>query len=118
MNFLLNITKEDYGSKIIKTNGLSETLLFGLEIVLIGMATVFSVLILLWIALTLFKFFFHDIPSRRKKEVSAPAPAPVSAPAVTSVADEEIVAVIAAAIAMAESESGGLKFRVVSFKRK
>ena len=32
-------------------------------------------------------------------------------------ADEEIVAVIAAAIAMAESESNGLKFRVVSFRR-
>ncbi len=31
--------------------------------------------------------------------------------------DEEIVAVIAAAIAMAESESNGLKFRVVSFRR-
>ena len=31
--------------------------------------------------------------------------------------DEEIIAVIAAAIAMAESESEGLKFRVVSFRR-
>ena len=31
--------------------------------------------------------------------------------------DAEIVAVIAAAIAMAESENSGLKFRVVSFKR-
>ena len=31
--------------------------------------------------------------------------------------DEEIVAVIAAAIAMAESKSNGLKFRVVSFRR-
>lgn len=31
--------------------------------------------------------------------------------------DEEIIAVIAAAIAMAESESDGLKFKVVSFRR-
>lgn len=31
--------------------------------------------------------------------------------------DEEIIAVIAAAIAMAESENSGLKFRVVSFRR-
>ena len=30
---------------------------------------------------------------------------------------KEIVAVIAAAVAMAESESSGLKFRVVSFRR-
>ena len=32
--------------------------------------------------------------------------------------DDEIVAVIAAAIAMAESECSDTKFRVVSFKRK
>ena len=32
--------------------------------------------------------------------------------------DQEIVAVIAAAIAMAESEENGIKFRVVSFRRK
>ena len=32
--------------------------------------------------------------------------------------DEEIIAVIAAAIAAAESECLGAKFRVVSFKRK
>lgn len=31
--------------------------------------------------------------------------------------DEEIIAVIAAAIAMAESENSGLKFKVVSFRR-
>lgn len=31
--------------------------------------------------------------------------------------EEEIIAVIAAAIAMAESESEGLKFKVVSFRR-
>ncbi len=31
--------------------------------------------------------------------------------------NEEIIAVIAAAIAMAESESNGLKFKVVSFRR-
>ena len=31
--------------------------------------------------------------------------------------DKEIIAVIAAAIAMAESDNSGMKFRVVSFKR-
>jgi Na+-transporting methylmalonyl-CoA/oxaloacetate decarboxylase gamma subunit len=35
----------------------------------------------------------------------------------TESANEEIIAVIAAAIAMAESENNGLKFRVVSFRR-
>ena len=32
--------------------------------------------------------------------------------------DEEIIAVIAAAIAMAESQNAGAKFKVVSFRRK
>ena len=118
MNFLLNVAKEDYGSQIIKTKGFSETILFGLEIVLIGMLTVFLVLILLWIALILFKIFFHDIPSGKKKELAKPEPVTAPAPVSVRAADEEIVAVIAAAIAMAEAESGGIKFRVVSFKRK
>ena len=115
MNFLLSITKSDYTTKIIETKGFSETLLFGLEMVLIGMATVFSVLILLWLALTVFKLVFAKKNTAEKTDV---APAPVAAPVVTANNDEEIVAVIAAAIAMAESESSGVKFRVVSFKRK
>ena len=116
MNFLLKVLPEDYTTIIIETKGLTDTLLFGLEMVLIGMATVFAVLIILWIALTLFKAFFSG--KKDKTEKVAPAPAPVAAPVVTASADEELVAVIAAAIAMAESESNGVKFRVVSFKRK
>ena len=115
MNFLLSLTKSDYTTKIIETKGFTETLLFGLEMVFIGMATVFSVLILLWLALTVFKLVFTK---RNTSEKTETAPAPVAAPVVTANDDEEIVAVIAAAIAMAESESSGVKFRVVSFKRK
>ena len=70
MNFLLEITKEDYGSSIIATKGFAETLLFGAQMLLIGMLTVFSVLIIIWIALVIFKFFymfvgsvFHYIPN-------------------------------------------------------
>lgn len=118
MNFLLEITKDDYTTPIITTKGFSETLLFGLQMVLIGMATVFAVLILLWIALTLFKVFFHDIAKTKKESKTENTPTPVAAPLVNSTSDEEIVAVIAAAIAMAESESNGIKFRVVSFNRK
>ena len=43
---------------------------------------------------------------------------PVQEVVQTTTSDAEIVAVIAAAIAMAESESIGTKFQVVSFKRK
>ena len=120
MNFLLEITKEDYGSSIIATKGFAETLLFGAQMLLIGMLTVFSVLIIIWIALVIFKFFFHDLAKREHKDVVAPAPAPIPEPVtINTSSDDEIIAVIAAAIAMAESEANpGVKFRVVSFKRR
>ncbi len=121
MNFLLSVVKSDYADKIIETKGFAETLGFGGFMLLVGMATVFAVLILLWICLTLFKVGFHDLPEKRKKEAAAveEAPAPVieAAPAVTY-DDGEVIAAIAAAIAMAEAESSGLKFKVVSFRRK
>lgn len=116
MNFLLEFTKEQYSQKKLP---IGDVLTSGLEVVLTGMLTVFGVLILLWGALVAFKFFFHDLPARKKitkDEVAEPAPV-YQAPAASD--DEEIIAVIAAAIAMAESECGGNKqFRVVSFNRK
>ena len=97
---------------------LKDALLFGGAMLLIGMATVFSVLCLLWLCLTLFKICFHDIPAKRSER--AVDNTVVAAPVATAVStnDDEIIAVIAAAIAMAESESSGIKFRVVSFRRK
>jgi len=117
MNFLLDVNNIDITKPV---EDLNDKLLYGGQMLLIGIATVFSVLIVLWLTLVIFKLFFHDIPGKSKKrtkEVSnSPAPVVFSAPVN---ADEEIVAVIAAAIAMAESESGsGTKFRVVSFRRK
>ena len=120
MNFLLEITKEDYGSSIIMTHGVFETLMFGLQMLLIGMLTIFAVLVILWIALVIFKFFFHDLAKKERSAVITDSVAKVveTTPTATS-SDEELVAVIAAAIAMAESESGnGIKYRVVSFKRR
>ena len=114
MNFLLNAT--NYTQKL----PFDEAMTYGITNVLLGVGTVFAVLIALMIVLYLFKFFFHDlaVKSPKKKEpvqTSAPAEAPAT---VRYSADDEIVAVIAAAIAMAESESGGVKFRVVSFRKK
>ena len=86
---------------------------------LLGMATIFTVLIIIWISLIVLKFFLHDVPMAKEAEKKNSQPAPVvSAPVVNTASDDEIVAVIAAAIAAAESESSGLKFRVVSFRRK
>ena len=119
MNSLLAVEKSDLNKVIIETEGLSETVLFGGKIVLIGMATIFAVLCLIWLALSLFKIFFHDSKAKDRSsavKVVETEAVPEAIPAETD--DAEIIAVIAAAIAMAESENSGLKFRVVSFKRK
>ncbi len=117
MNFFLEIPKEGYAEKIISEYGVGETLAFGGKILLIGILAVFGVLCLIWLALSLFNVIFSKNPSQNK---TAPVPtvAPQAPVKVKSNTDDEIVAVIAAAIAMAESENSGTKFRVVSFKRK
>ena len=100
---------------------LGDALAFGGLMLLIGVATVFAVLCILWVCLTLFKVLFHDLPQRRAKESKAIKETDnylSEATAAPTAPDAEIVAVIAAAIATAESESSGLKFRVVSFRRK
>lgn len=116
MNYLLAAAVESN-----QTLAAKDALSYGGGVVLLGMATVFSVLTIIWITLIIFKFFFHDLKLNTKIKAEShvektpdPAPAPASASS-----DEEIIAVIAAAIAAAESESAnGTKFRVVSFNRK
>ena len=110
MNLLLEINPNE---KL----GFLDALAYGGQTVLIGMLAVFSVLIIIWIALVLLKLVMPDASAKKSVEAKAPqtvAPAPVA----LNNANDEIVAVIAAAIAMAESEGTGTKFRVVSFKRK
>ena len=109
MNFLLNVDP-----------GYGDNLIFGGQVVLIGMVTVFAVLGILWACLTVFKLVFHDMPAKRTSKIvpDTTVREEVATPIVYADNNEEIVAVIAAAIAMAESESQGAKFRVVSFRRK
>lgn len=120
MNFLLAITENDYGTEnLLRNFSLGEVLGFGGQMLLIGMATVFSVLCIIWLCLILFKLAFHDLPDKRKAAKNkAETVEAIDASPVATTDDSEIVAVIAAAIAMAESESSDTKFRVVSFKRK
>ena len=117
----------DFSEAIVKFSDFEfsqiiEALGFGGFMLLVGMATVFAVLCTLWICLVLFKLGFHDLPEKRKAKALANKAAEVAP--ITPDVDEnaglngEIVAAIAAAIAMAESESSGIKFRVVSFRRK
>ena len=111
MSFLLAVDPN-------KTLKFSDALSYGAQTVLLGMATVFAVLITIWLALLALKFFLHDLPAKKSAE-NVPAPMPVVAQEPTKAPKEdEIIAVIAAAIAAAESESDGIKFRVVSFRRK
>ena len=116
MNFLLDINNIDISKPI---EGFFDKLLYGGQMLLIGLLVVFSVLILLCLTLVLFKLVFHDLGKGKKKAKDVKTenlrvPEPIVTPT-----NEEIVAVIAAAIAMAENEFGGnRKFRVVSFKRK
>ena len=115
---------DDFGKAIVdfsnfEISQLGEALVFGGAILLIGILTIFAVLSILWLCLVLFKVAFHDLPQKKKAvatESVAPVQEIVNESPVSS--GDEIIAAIAAAIAMAESESSGIKFRVVSFKRK
>jgi hypothetical protein len=91
---------------------------FGGQTALIGMITIFTVLVIIWGALTLFRLFLYDIPN--KKKIEEPAVTESKAHPNDEVINDssEIVAVIAAAIAAAEADSNGAKFKVVSFRRK
>lgn len=113
----------DFSNKIVDFGNfhisqLGDALLFGGAILLIGMVTIFAVLCLLWASLILFKTAFHDLPKKKSTMASPTETADTASVEVSNSSyDNEIVAVIAAAIAMAESESSDTKFKVVSFKR-
>ncbi len=97
--------------------GLPDSATFGeaFMIFAVGVATVFSVLILIFLILSTFQIFFAK-KGEKKSEATEPSPAP--APVITPTkSNDEIIVAIAAAIAAAEAEAD-TKFRVVSFKRK
>ena len=111
---LLNNVLDLDPSKTI--SGFGDKLQYGGMMLLLGILTVFSVLAIIWFSLMIFKAVFHDLPAKKKAAPVQPADPVVQDTSAVS-DDEEIVAVIAAAIAMAESESNGIKFKVVSFRR-
>ena len=101
----------------------ADKLAYGGKMLLVGMGIVFSVLILLCLVLYLFNAVSSRLlggekqskPATQKKE--SPVAIPQVVPKATN-EQEEIIAVIAAAIAAASAENPSAKFRVVSFKRK
>ncbi len=115
---------------LLATKPLGERLGDGLQVFVIGIAAVFSVLAVLWGVLALFKIFFYDIPEKKKTEKKLArdkaknesdeiVPVVVGAESNESSDDEQLIAVITAAIAAYNAEAGksALPFRVVSYKR-
>ena len=134
MNLVPLIAETNFDSVMNNGLSLSEKAMQSLQMLLMGMGTVFSVLFTIWLALTLFKVFMHDIPEKRRakakeKEKATADTAPVMPVAEEPVAEETpvttddmsvTVAVITAAIqAYMDSQGiGDTPFKVVSFKRK
>ena len=114
---------EDFSKPLIDYSNfdfsqLKDVLVFGGSVVLIGMATIFAVLTILWAFLAVFKLVFKNADKKESKKAAKATAGNVEKAEDNTNADQnEIIAVIAAAIAMAESENSDLKFRVVSFKR-
>ena len=117
MNFILSISPEDYNSSLLEKGGFAEALGFGFEILLLGMLTIFAVLAIIWLCLLIFKSVFSAKKVNDNAE-NITEPAPTTPLAEAAANDAEVVAAIAAAIAMAESENANIKFRVVSFRKK
>ena len=88
---------------------------------IMGMGTVFVVLIFLSLLISMFKYIPGLFEGKKKEEAAAPAPAPaapVAAPVVEEVTDDtELIAVIAAAIAAAEGATTTDGFVVRSIRK-
>ena len=98
----------------IDTSTLSGAVNGGTQMLILGMLMVFAVLGIIFLALQIFHYACNLFMGKTDKKEVIAKPAPV---AVVKSNDEEIVAVIAAAIAAAENETPNARFRVVSFKR-
>ena len=104
----------------VKLETFGEKFTVGGGVFLRGMCTVFAVLAIIWLFLSVVRYFVYDLPSKRKAEAEEKKAAEQAeaAPAAPAAADDgELIAVITAAIAAATAGEGGGKFRVVSFHR-
>ena len=101
-----------------------EKLAYGFKVMLLGMGTVFAVLLILWLVLMIFQAVFTKKEPKVTENQSLKAlPAVASAPVDTSASvteyaedDSELVAVIMAAVYAASGAEPGT-LRIVSYKR-
>lgn len=119
INFAALAAAATSGTEPLKS--LDEKFLVGMQVLLLGMATVFVVLAILWLVLVLFRVVFYR-ENKPEKKAEAPASAPIAfvEPAAPASDDTALVAAITAAIAAFTADDPGFAggFRVVSFKRK
>lgn len=126
INAMRMLEAVDMGSVMNNPMSMSERLALSLQMIVLGLATVFAVLIIIWGVLVLLRVFMYDMKKDKSSEQSAkqapaekqaPAPAPApAAPAVPATDDKQLIAVLAAAIAASEGKPASA-FRVVSFRR-
>lgn len=111
---------------LTNTAPMGERMALGLQTTLLGLGTVFAVLVILMLVLWLFRLFFYTIPNRKQQsDAAAPAvEASPAAPSLESTDDGALAAAITAAVAAyldAEAaEQGNASapaFRVVNFRR-
>ena len=106
-------------------NGLSlgEKGALSLKMILMGMGTVFAVLFIIWLVLTLFRLVMDAVRKKGKDKEPSRNTDPVPASGTVDATDDRaLVAVISAAVeAYREAEAGAsgrtVPFRVVSFNR-
>lgn len=111
---------------LTNTAPMGERMALGLQTTLLGLGTVFAVLVILMLVLWLFRLFFYTIPNRKQQSAAA-APAPEAAPAaptIESTDDGALAAAITAAVAAyldaeaaEQSNASAPAFRVVNFRR-
>ncbi len=114
MNYLLPILEVQTNAPI---EGFGEKILYGLQMLLIGMLIIFAVLTLLWLSLEISGRIFKSLSEKAKPSVEKKKVEPVAVAAAPASDDGELLAVLTAAVAAMESAPGA-RFRVVSFKRK
>ena len=130
-----------YSFAFSENDPLSSKLMFGLEVTIIGILIVFAVLFLIMLIIYLFQAFLGEKRTSASTELSERKPSPEAvqmpaspaSPASQSVNQEELVAAIAAATAMAQEEllvvlaaavaaqegcdPGSSRYRIRSFRR-
>lgn len=88
----------------------------GVPVMFLGLGTVFSVLIILWGVLEVFRLVFHELPKakERKKARLAAMQNPPTVQQAKVDDEEQLLAVLTAAIACC---CDGNKFRIRSYRR-